>query len=290
MTKNFKLKWRAFTSFLVLFSFFVLAFSGIILYIFPHGRVAYWVDFHLLGLDKDQWDTLHTCFSLLFVAFAVFHIVNNWRMLWNYAKDKAQNTIRMKKELFSAFAISVAFVIGSILFIPPFKSIKDFSEYIKESWVEPSEARMPFPHAELQSIESLGDRLGFDPEEAVVDLKEAGLDIRHIDETLKDIADRNDTTPAAVLHKVDPNLGWIGRGKGLGRGYGKGMRKNDGQGLGRSEGPFLGKGRYREIKKTDTEQEVDAGHESIVESVESEGRGLGRGEGRGLGRGRSKKL
>ena len=94
MTKTNRANWRVFTSFLVLFSFIVLATSGIILYIFPHGRVAYWVDFHLLGLDKDQWDTLHTCFSLLFVSFSVFHIINNWRTLWNYVRDKAKNTIR----------------------------------------------------------------------------------------------------------------------------------------------------------------------------------------------------
>lgn len=290
MIKSNRLKWRAFTSLLVLFSFVVLAFSGIILYIFPHGRVAYWVDFHLLGLDKDQWDTLHTCFSLLFVAFSVLHIVNNWRALWNYMRDKATDTFRMKKELISAFAISVAFVIGSIFFIPPFVNIKDLSEYIKESWVEPSEAELPFPHAELQSLESLGIRLGFDPDEAVRRLKEAGLDTKGSDETLKDIAHRNDTTPSAVLHKVAPELGWMGRGQGLGRGYGKGLRKNDGHGLGKSEGPFLGKGRYREIKKNDTEQEADAGHESIQESVESAGQGLGRGEGSGLGRGEGRGL
>jgi hypothetical protein len=270
MTKKINLKWRVFTSFLVLFSFIVLATSGIVLYIFPHGRVAYWVDFHLLGLDKDQWDTLHTCFSLLFVTFAVFHIINNWRTLWNYVRDKAKDTIRMKKEFFSAFAVSIAFVIGSILFIPPFKSIKDFSEYIKESWVEPSEARMPFPHAELQSLDSLGRRLGFDPNEAVLGLKEAGLDMQGTDETLMDIADRNSTTPATVLHKVAPELGWIGRGEGLGRGYGKGLRRNGGQRLERGEGRGLGRGEGRGLGR-------------------GEGRGLGRGEGRGLGRGRERK-
>lgn len=249
MSKRDRLKWRAFTSFLVLFSFVVLAFSGIILYIFPYRRVAYWMDFHLLGLDKDQWNNLHACFSLLFVAFAVFHIINNWRTLWNYVRDRAKNTIRVKKELFSALAILVAFVIGSIFFIPPFKSIKDLREYIKESWVEPSEVKMPFPQAELQSLESLGNRLGFDPDEAVLDLKEAGLDVQGPEETLKDIADRNGTTPARVLNNVPLDLGWIDRGQGLGKGYGKGLRRNESPAQRKGENQKFGGGRGRGLRK-----------------------------------------
>lgn len=244
MTPKSRLNWRAFTSFLVLFSFLVLAMSGIVLYVFPHGRVAYWVDFRLIGLNKDQWDTLHACFALLFVGAAVCHLINNWRMLWNYVKDKAQYTIRMKKALFSALAISVVFAMGSVFFIPPFKNIKDFSEHMKESWVAPFEARMPCPHAELQSIESLGDKLGFDPKEVAVDLKEAGFDMLGADESLKDIADRNGTTPAAVLHEIEPTLRGTGRGRGRGRGYGKRLKRYDGRrGLGKGEGRGLGRGR-----------------------------------------------
>jgi hypothetical protein len=40
-------------------SFILVGITSIILYIVPHGRVAYWADWHLLGLTKTEWGNLH---------------------------------------------------------------------------------------------------------------------------------------------------------------------------------------------------------------------------------------
>ena len=69
-------KWsgRAFTSLLSLVSFIILSLTGIILYVEPHGRVAYWTKWRFLGLEKDQFGSIHVLASLLFLIAGGFHL------------------------------------------------------------------------------------------------------------------------------------------------------------------------------------------------------------------------
>ncbi len=72
---------RAFTSLSSLVSFILLLFTGIILYIQPHGRVAYWIKWNFLGLEKDQWGNIHIFSGLLFLVAGGFHLYYNWKPL-----------------------------------------------------------------------------------------------------------------------------------------------------------------------------------------------------------------
>ena len=76
------MKWhtRSFISFLLTWSFAILIVSGIVLYIAPHGRVAHWVNWRLLGLTKDNWAAIHTIIGYLFMIVAVVHFVFNYRV------------------------------------------------------------------------------------------------------------------------------------------------------------------------------------------------------------------
>jgi len=58
----------------VLLSFVFLALSGIMLFLRPQGRVAYWSGWTLLGLSKDQYSAIHTTFMVLFLTVGVWHI------------------------------------------------------------------------------------------------------------------------------------------------------------------------------------------------------------------------
>ena len=70
MKKN-KQSTRSLTAFLVTWSFLVLTITGLVLYIVPQGRIAYWVHWSLLGLEKEQW---------------------GWRKIGNiHAKDRKSN-------------------------------------------------------------------------------------------------------------------------------------------------------------------------------------------------------
>jgi len=37
------------------FSFLIMSYTGIILFLVPKGKIAYWVDWHLFGLSKSQY-------------------------------------------------------------------------------------------------------------------------------------------------------------------------------------------------------------------------------------------
>jgi hypothetical protein len=74
----------------IAFAFFVLGTSGILLYIKQKPHFV---------------EITHTIFGLIFVSFAIFHIVNNLGSLKNYSKDKT--TGAFKKELLVASIIGL---------------------------------------------------------------------------------------------------------------------------------------------------------------------------------------
>jgi hypothetical protein len=90
---------RAFTSLCSLLSFILLCNTGIILYIEPHGRVAYWIKWHFLNLEKDQWGNIHVYSGLLFLIAGGFHIYYNWKPLVEYLSGKIKSVLRYKREL-----------------------------------------------------------------------------------------------------------------------------------------------------------------------------------------------
>ena len=61
--------------------------TSIILYLMPQGRVAYWADWRLLGLSKEQWGALHLNMGVLFILSLLLHLYYNWQPLLNYLKN-----------------------------------------------------------------------------------------------------------------------------------------------------------------------------------------------------------
>jgi hypothetical protein len=82
------MKRKNFISLTVAVVFFVLACSGILLYV---KQKAHFIEM------------THTIFGLMFVSFAIFHIVNNWGSLKSYSKERQTGSIR--KELIAALLI-----------------------------------------------------------------------------------------------------------------------------------------------------------------------------------------
>lgn len=83
-TMKKKFSWKSFISFGLFFYFFVIFFSGIILYIAPPGRIANWTNWELIGLTKSQWQTMHTNFSYLFAILSIFHLFtanSAWKLI-----------------------------------------------------------------------------------------------------------------------------------------------------------------------------------------------------------------
>jgi hypothetical protein len=63
-----KIHTRGLTSFFTLFGFIIMSITGLVLYIEPAGRVAYWITWQFAGLTKTDWGNIHILSSLLFIV------------------------------------------------------------------------------------------------------------------------------------------------------------------------------------------------------------------------------
>ena len=88
--KNKTKKWKnkPFISILTLLGFLTMSITGLVLILVPQGRIAYWTDWHFLGLTKTQWGDIHITTSLLFLVAGIYHTYYNWRSLVNYIISK----------------------------------------------------------------------------------------------------------------------------------------------------------------------------------------------------------
>lgn len=268
-------QWRSLASFILSITFIVLLVTGIVLYIAPRGRTANWTNWMFGGLDKEQWAAVHINLSLLFVLFGVVHIVLNWRPLWAYIKKKSGGLNRVP-EMAVAIVLSLFFIVGSIVLLPPFSNVMDVNMAMKDYW-ERNAAVAPYPHAEESPLDDFCFRTGLAIKEAKTLLESKGYTAED-SMTIGDIAKSKGVPPSelfADLQERFPRLMQMGRGagKGAGQGMGVGARQSGeegehvpGQGMGPGGGQGMGPG----------------GGQGMGRGM---GRGMGPGGGQGMGRG-----
>lgn len=192
-TKKFNT--RSFVTLMTFGSFLLMAITGIVLYLVPQGRVAYWVDWKLLNLTKTDWGNIHIIAGLVFGLAGLFHLYNNWRVFMNYLTRKVSSSFKYKKELSLASVLTLFLLAGSIYPVPPLNYILDFSEYLKQEWVTSKEYEPPFGHAEDVSLKVLANKTEIELAPAVAALKAHGIFFISDGEKVKDIAKANNTTP-----------------------------------------------------------------------------------------------
>ena len=196
-----KFHWKVFVSFYVVFSFLALAVSGIVLYVSPPGRIANWSVWRLLLLSKAQWQAVHTSVALAFLVAAGFHIYFNWKVLLAYLRSKLQAGLRMKRELAAASLAGALILAVSIAGVPPFGTVMDVGEGIKNSW-STAASEPPVPHAELLTIEKLAETVKIPTDKAVANLEKRGVTMAQPGMTVRQIADQNNLTPQQVYQKI----------------------------------------------------------------------------------------
>ncbi len=133
-TRKYTFQWRAYVSLFLFLAGVLLAFSGIILYIAPSGRIAKTIEWRPLGLDKDQWETLHTILGFVVLYFSYLHIRYNWRPIVSYFRRKIGDAMKLRKELALATLTTALLVIGSVYNLPPVRQIMDFGESFNDFW------------------------------------------------------------------------------------------------------------------------------------------------------------
>lgn len=214
-------QWRGWATFLLTISFIVDTLSGIILYIAPPGRIANWTNWAVWGLDKGQWEAIHTIFGYLLLIVAGLHLWYNWKMFMNFIWSKIQKALNLKWELVAATIVSLLVFLGTIWDIPPFSTTMNLGERFKESWEE-SEAEVPIAHAELMSLQEFTEKIKVPLEQAIDALKAKGYQVKDAQQTLGEIAEQHNTSPdklyeAMKSEGVKPTVPKTIEGSGLGK-------------------------------------------------------------------------
>lgn len=198
---------RGLTSFFTLFGFLIMSVTGLVLYIVPAGRVAYWITWELIGLTKTDWGNIHILSSILFIVAGIFHTYFNWKPLMNYFKSRITQKIKLRRELIISTAISLWIIISSIWPFPPLSYLLDFNEWIKVTWIVHDEYEPPFGHAELLSLKVFTKKMNIDLVKAVQELKANGIAFDSAEEILEDIGKANDISPMNIyffIKKFEP--------------------------------------------------------------------------------------
>ncbi|WP_319541920.1 DUF4405 domain-containing protein [uncultured Pseudodesulfovibrio sp.] len=193
---------RKITSLTGLLSFLITLLTSVILYIVPEGRVAYWADWHMLGLTKTQWGDIHTTVGTLFLVVMFLHIWLNWKPLMAYMKNRAREFVVMTVPMIISLALTLFVIIGTLLGLPPMQQLLDFSAEIKEE-ATTTYGNPPYGHAETSPLIKFCGFLGLDATKAVETLHAAGYDSTINEQTLiKDIARSRGTSPQQVYDTI----------------------------------------------------------------------------------------
>ncbi|MEE4352496.1 MAG: DUF4405 domain-containing protein [Desulfatiglans sp.] len=198
------MKIRKLVSLTALLSFITLIITGFILYIVPHGRVAYWADWHLWGLSKDDWGSVHINIAVLFLISICFHVYYNFKPLISYLKDKSKRLRVITWEFNVSLFILVVFIGGTYLGSPPFSTVIEIGQSIKDSAAD-KYGEPPYGHAELSSLKTLISRMRLNSAQTIERLKRAGIRIENEKQTIIEIARQNKLTPKQVYLIMKPD-------------------------------------------------------------------------------------
>lgn len=189
---------RRLTSLSLTFSFLVISYTGILLFIAPKGRVANWTNWKLLGLDKTQYTNLHVTFMVLFLVVSFIHIYLNWCPLMCYLKNKTKSFSLLTKEFIIALGINLLFVVGTLYYWAPFEQFLDFEDDVKSSWEKKAD-KAPYGHAELSTIEEFAQRTNKDATHIMDQLKAKNIQGIALDKTIEAIAKENGKSPSQLF-------------------------------------------------------------------------------------------
>ncbi len=192
---------RKITSLTALLSFFMLMVTSIVLYIVPAGRVAYWADYRLWSLSKEDWGAVHINLGFLFLLSILLHIYYNWTPMISYMKSKTKQLRIFTLEFNISLLVTIIVFWGTLAGVPPMSTIINFGAAISDKanlfYGEP-----PYGHAELSPLADFTDKVKVDLDECLVKLKAAGIKVESSAQTMKEISAANGITPQQIYQLI----------------------------------------------------------------------------------------
>jgi len=194
---------RKITSLTALVSFLLLILNSVVLYIVPHGRIAYWADWRLLGLTKNEWSNQHIIIGTLFLLAIFLHIYYNWKPIVAYLKNKSRQLKIFTREFNIALVLTIICTFGAYIEAPPFSYVLDFSKSIKTSAVR-TYGIPPYGRAELSTLKTFTSKVGLDLTQSMYLLKKVGVRVESDKQTIQEIAKLNKMSPQQVYAAMIP--------------------------------------------------------------------------------------
>jgi hypothetical protein len=199
------MKYRRVTALTAFLTFSVMLISSIVLYIAPQGRIAYWANWTLGDLDKEQWSAIHINTGIVFLLALLFHIYINWRAIKTYLKTRDKNLKLFTKEFNLALLITITCVLGTYLKIPPFSSMLFLNEMLKDASAQ-TYGEPPYGHAEQSTLQAYCKKMDLDLDESVDKLIAAGYIIESSKLQIKQLAKQNNVSPQQLLLPLEPEI------------------------------------------------------------------------------------
>ncbi|WP_319523948.1 DUF4405 domain-containing protein [uncultured Desulfosarcina sp.] len=188
---------RKATSLTAALSFVLMLLTSIILFIVPHGRVAYWANWKLWGLTKTDWGDIHINLGFLFLISLLLHIYYNWKPLVAYLKNKAKQLTVFTPEFNVAALITIACIVGTYFSMPPFSWVIDLNGQVKDNGTA-KYGEPPYGHAELSSLQIFAKKMNLDLDKSMQMLEAAGYPAANADMSLQAIADQYNRSPQQI--------------------------------------------------------------------------------------------
>lgn len=196
------MSFKKLTSFTLAFSFLIMTFTGIMLYIVPKGKVAYWANWKMFGLTKGDYGDLHITSMVIFIVFAFIHIFYNWKPIVSYMKNSAKKVSFTTKEFLIALSLNIFFIVGTFYSIQPVQGILDINNNIKDYW-EFEYGTPPYGHAEESNLKKFCKKTDIDLQMAIENLKKNNIKFA-MNQTLKEIANNNNVSPQYLYDIMEP--------------------------------------------------------------------------------------
>jgi len=194
---------RKITSLTALISFILLMVTSIILYIVPAGRVAYWSDYKLWSLSKDDWGNVHINLGFLLLISILLHVYYNWKPMISYMKNRSKQLRIFTPDFNVSLIVSLVVFFGTLAGIPPMSSIINLGASISDKanryYGEP-----PYGHAELSPLADFADKVKVDLAESMALLGNAGIKVDSSAQTMKNIAETNGVSPQHIYAIMKP--------------------------------------------------------------------------------------
>ena len=195
------MKLRTITSLTLTITLLLSVVTSLVMYIIPHGRVAYWSDWRLWGLGKTQWSELHLNLGILLLLAGFFHVYFNWRPIVNYLRNRSRKLTLFNANFSIALLLTAGVALGTYLQIPPLSTVIELNESIKQAAAR-KYGKPPYAHAELSALKTLAKRMDLDLEKSIRLLRSSGFACSGPDQTIQGIARQNELTPQQVYEVI----------------------------------------------------------------------------------------